>query len=92
MEKNNGRQVKPVGDLKQLFEENERLKNMNEQLYNRCAQLENTWALNRANFLFKVLDTKDFSEECKKKAAEELEAFLFPKQPEVQEVKEEESK
>ena len=85
MEKNNGRQGKPVEDLKQLVEENEKLKNMNEQLYNRCSQLENTWALNRANFLFKILDTNNFSEGCKKKAAEELEAFLFPTQEEINE-------
>lgn len=85
MEKNNGRKSvsieKPT--VKKMSEENEQLKNVLQQVVNENQQLRNTWALNRATFLFKILELEYFDQVFKTKAAEELVAFLFPKKEEI---------
>ena len=85
MEKNNGRKSvsieKPT--VKKMSEENEQLKNVLQQVVNENQQLRNTWALNRATFLFKILELECFDKEVKTKASEELVAFLFPKKEEI---------
>ena len=83
MEKNNGRQEHPViGDAKMdpkaILEENQQLKTICSQMHDRIKQLENGWAIQRAQFLFEVMKTDGFSIEAKQKAQEELEGFLFP--------------
>lgn len=77
MEKNNGRNEQEI-DVQQLVKEAQDYKNAANKLYQRVQQLESTWLINRATFLFKLIETKGFSEECKQKAIEELEGFLFP--------------
>jgi len=84
MENNNGRPEQEV-DVQKLMEEKARLEQAANNLYARVQQLENTWMLNRANFLFKVIETPRFSEECKDKAIKELEGFLFPPEKKAKE-------
>jgi predicted RNase H-like nuclease (RuvC/YqgF family) len=92
MENNNGRkQVVPLNTangtkptVKQLMLENQKLKGYINQILAENQQLRNTWALNRANFLFKAIELKDFSAEIKEKSIAELEGFLFPKPQEQQ--------
>lgn len=55
-----------------------------QQLYNRVKQLENTWMLQRAEFLFKVVENNKFDPTVRQKAQEELENFLFPAQKNVE--------
>ena len=69
-------------EYNKLIAEYSKLKNITDQLYGRVKQLENTWMLQRADFLFRVLDQKVFEDDIKHKAGEELIAFLFPKQEE----------
>lgn len=59
------------------------LKDMANQLYNRVKQLENTWMLQRADFLFKIVGDNKFNVDIRQKAQEELENFLFPKKEEL---------
>lgn len=60
----------------------ENLKNTANQLYARVKQLENTWMLQRAEFLFKVVADNKFNVDIRQKAQEELEKFLFPSKQE----------
>lgn len=60
----------------------ENLKNTANQLYARVKQLENTWMLQRAEFLFKVVADNKFNVDIRQKAQEELENFLFPSKQE----------
>lgn len=60
----------------------ENLKNTANQLYARVKQLENTWMLQRAEFLFKVVVDNNFNVDIRQKAQEELENFLFPSKQE----------
>ena len=69
----------------ELINEFNRLQETAKQLYSRVKQLENTWMLTRAEFLFKVVDNNKFNVDVRQKAQEELENFLFPVQPEVKE-------
>lgn len=69
----------------ELVNEFNRLQETAKQLYSRVKQLENTWMLTRAEFLFKVVDNNKFNVDVRQKAQEELENFLFPVQPEVKE-------
>ena len=71
-------------NAKQLMLENQKLKGYINQILAENQQLRNTWALNRANFLFKAIELKDFSAEIKEKSIAELEGFLFPKPQEQQ--------
>ena len=48
------------------------------QLYERFKNLENTWMLTRADFLFKIVDNNKFNVDIRQKAQVELENFLFP--------------
>lgn len=59
------------------------LKDTANQLYNRVKQLENTWMLQRADFLFKIVGDNKFNVDIRQKAQEELENFLFPKKEEL---------
>ena len=52
------------------------------QLYSRVKQLENTWMLTRADFMFRIVDNNKFDVGVRQKAQEELEEFLFPKKEE----------
>ena len=54
------------------------LKETANQLYARVKQLENTWMLQRADFLFKVVADNKFNIDIRQRAQEELENFLFP--------------
>lgn len=92
MEKNNGRSRQ--GDVIKLAEpvktestqiDTAQYEKIINNLYARVKQLENSWLITRAEFLFKVLETPQFSDECKLKAREELEGFLFPTKAEVAE-------
>lgn len=83
MEDNNGINQQPNAVnyeevCKQLEAENNKLKQVADNLYGRVKQLENTWMLNRANFLFEVLKSDAFHSDTKIKAEEELTKFLFP--------------
>lgn len=62
----------------QLEAENGKLKQIADNLYGRVRQLENTWMLQRAGFLFEVLKLDAFNGDTKIKAEEELTKFLFP--------------
>lgn len=86
MENNNGGQKQSSVKTKPEFSKADYEKIIRE-LYARNQHLENTWMLSRANFLFKVLEMPQFSEEYKTKAKEELENFLFPLEETVKEVK-----
>lgn len=66
-------------EYNKLIPEFKRLEELAHKLYNRVQELENTWMINRANFLFKVVEN-DFNQDFKQKAMNELENFLFPKQ------------
>lgn len=71
-------------DYQQIIAENTQLKQVIENLYGRTKQLENTWMLNRAGFLFEILKSDVFSDDIKTKASNELTAFLFP-EPQTEE-------
>ena len=47
------------------------------QLYSRVKQLENTWMLTRAEFMFRIVDNNKFDVDTRQKAQKELEEFLF---------------
>lgn len=76
-------------EYNKLAVEYKKLEDVANRLYGRVKQLENTWMLQRADFLFKVLEAKAFDSDTKIKAEEELIAFLFPKQEEQPNNKEE---
>lgn len=65
-----------------LVVEYQKLEDAANKLYNRVKQLENTWMLQRANFLFEVMKLDAFNGDTKIKAEEELINFLFPKKEE----------
>ena len=65
----------------ELANEFNRLQETAKQLYNRVKQLENTWMLQRADFLFRIVSENKFDVDLRQKAQTELENFLFP-QPE----------
>ena len=67
-------------EYNKLVVQYEKLKNTAEQLYSRVKQLENTWMLTRAEFLFKIVADNKFNVDIRQKAQEELENFLFPAQ------------
>ena len=69
-------------EYNKLAIEFENLKNTANQLYARVKQLENTWMLQRAEFLFKVVADNKFNVDIRQKAQEELENFLFPSKQE----------
>ena len=71
-----------------LSTEFEKLKETAAQLYSRVKQLENTWMLQRADFLFKIVADNKFDVNIRQKAQIELENFLFPTQPETEDNKE----
>lgn len=52
------------------------------QLYSRVKQLENTWMLTRADFLFRIVNDNKFDVDFRQKAQKELEEFLFPEKEE----------
>lgn len=52
------------------------------QLYSRVKQLENTWMLTRAEFMFRIIDNNKFDVDTRQKAQKELEEFLFPQKEE----------
>jgi predicted RNA-binding protein len=67
----------------------EQLKEICSKMYQENIQMRNALASNRAVYLFKVVEDSFFNKEFKEKAAQELEAFLYPKQEEkVNEVSE----
>lgn len=65
-----------------LVVEYQKLEDAANKLYNHVKQLENTWMLHRANFLFEVMKLDAFNGDAKIKAEEELINFLFPKKEE----------
>ena len=69
-------------EYNKLAVEYKKLEDVANRLYGRVKQLENTWMLQRADFLFRVIDQKVFEDSIKQKASDELIAFLFPKQEE----------
>lgn len=76
-------------DVNRLQEENAKLKEVLSKVYPEYQKLRQTWMLQRASFLFKVVENNTFSPDVRQKAQEEIEVFLFPPQAE-QEAKEEE--
>lgn len=81
MEENNGRTVEPVnGDLsiERLKERYNKLFKEANSMYNELMKLRQTWALQRAGFLFEVVKCDQFNTEFKMKAIEEIEKFLYP--------------
>lgn len=52
------------------------------QLYGRVKQLENTWMLTRAEFMFRIVDNNKFDVDTRQKAQKELKEFLFPQKEE----------
>lgn len=71
----------------ELVVEFNKLRDTAQQLYSRVKQLENSWMLQRADFLFKIVADNKFNVDIRQKAQEELENFLFP--PKHEESKEE---
>lgn len=83
MEENNGRAIEHVNgnvNVEDLLKENTQLKKYLKQAVDEIQSLKQTWALQRANFLFKVVECNEFNSEFKVKAIEELEEFLYPKE------------
>ena len=76
-------------DVNRIQEENARLKEVLSKVYPEYQKLKQTWMLQRASFLFKVVENNKFNPDVRQKAQEEIEVFLFPPQAE-QEAKEEE--
>lgn len=76
-------------DVNRLQEENAKLKEVLSKVYPEYQKLKQTWMLQRASFLFKVVENNNFNPDVRQKAQEEIEVFLFPPQAE-QEAKEEE--
>lgn len=88
MEDNNAISEQPIAvnyeeEYNKLAAEYNKLKKIVEQIYNRAKQLENTWMLTRAEFLFKIVDNNKFDVDTRQKAQKELENFLFPEKEEV---------
>ena len=81
MEDNNAikQQFDYVEGYKKIAEAYKQLEETANQLYNRVKQLENNWMLQRADFLFRVIDSGKFNSDTIIKAEEELTNFLFPK-------------
>lgn len=76
MEKNNGSEQV---DYKKLLEQADpNVQNLVNNLFTRIKLLENEWMKDRVDYLFRVLECKEFNALTKAKAAEELETFLFP--------------
>lgn len=69
-------------EYNKLYEAYSKLEETAKQLYERLKQLENTWMLQRADFLFKIVGDNKFNVDIRQKAQEELENFLFPKKEE----------
>lgn len=81
MEENNGRTVEPVNgnlSIEQLKENYNNLYKEATSIYNELLKFKQTWALQRAAFLFEVVKCDQFSTEFKMKAIEEIEKFLYP--------------
>ena len=93
MEDNHAISEQPVAvnyeeEYNKLLTEFENLKKTANSLYSRVRQLENTWMLQRADFLFKVVENNKFDTTVRQRAQEELENFLFPAEPEQKDDKE----
>lgn len=71
-------------EYNKLLDAYTKLEDTAKQLYNRTKQLENTWMLQRADFLFKVVENNKFDPDIRQKAQTELENFLFPVQQDVE--------
>ena len=71
-------------EYNKLLDAYTKLEETAKQLYNRTKQLENTWMLQRADFLFKVVENNKFDPDIRQKAQTELENFLFPVQQDVE--------
>lgn len=91
METNNGGTVNPVNGnltIEELKAENERLKSIIDRAVEEIRQCRYILSNKRAEFLFKVIDSKEFNTEFKMKAIEEIEEYLYPKSEEESEEKE----
>lgn len=60
--------------------ETEQLREAIQKLMQENQQLRQAWVVQRAQFLFKVVENDIFSAKTKNKAKAELENFLFPKE------------
>ena len=69
-------------EYKKVVTEYDKLTNIANQLYGKVKQLENTWMLTRAGFLFEIIKSNAFNGDIKVRAEEELTNFLFPKKEE----------
>jgi hypothetical protein len=81
MEKNNGN-VAVATEEKTQEQELVQLREACNKLYQENMQMKEVWVLNRANFLFKVIENDFFNQEFKEKAAKELELYLYPNKEE----------
>ena len=91
METNNGGTVNPVNGnltIEELKNENEKLKSIINRILEEVQQLKYVLASRRAEFLFRIIDSKEFNTEFKMKAIAEIEGFLYPKSEEESEEKE----
>lgn len=71
-------------EYNKLLDAYTKLEDTAKHLYNRTKQLKNTWMLQRADFLFKVVENNKFDPDIRQKAQIELENFLFPVQQDVE--------
>ena len=69
-------------EYNKLLTEYKKLGDIANKLHVRVQQLESTWMLQRASFLFKILNSDAFSESDKQEARKGIMEFLFPKQEE----------
>lgn len=77
MEENNGRNEQTL-DVDAIVNENNQLKEALNNLVNRVNELNNSWVITRANYLFEVIKNDAFPANFKEKAMNELCEFLYP--------------
>ena len=77
MEEDNRRGEQTI-DVNKIIEENNKIKEAYAALYKRYNELNNTWMLTRANFLFEIIKNKEFPEDFRNRAIVEFTEFLYP--------------
>lgn len=83
MEENNGRTEQTVDkansiSFDELMQEYNKLREAYNNLMEKARELNNTWLMNRAHFLFEITKNEAFSESMRQNAVKELSEFLYP--------------
>lgn len=80
MEENNGR-INEVKNptMEELQKENTLIKQYLQNAAEKIDNLSKSWMIQRINWLFQIVDSKEFSTEFKVKAIDEIERYLYPK-------------